>query len=148
MLSATAAFSVCACTSRETRTASAFEVESARVHAVFDKLIAADNRGDLNAVMDCYAEDIALLPPQGQPIRGPAAVREHYAGLFARDRLEVRIVFGETMLSGSGAVVRGRTTGRRIANADGGANAIDDEFEAALRRGADREWRIQRLRWW
>lgn len=123
-------------------------METGRVRAVFEKLVAADNRADVEAVMECYTEDIALLPPQGAPIRGHAAVREHYARLFTRVRLEVRIAFGETMLSGGDAVVRGRTRGRRMALADEAAIAVDDEFEAALRRGADGEWRIQQLRWW
>lgn len=110
--------------------------------------MAADNRGDLDAIMRCYSENVELIPPQGEPVSGAAAVRAHYAGLLARERLEVRIELVETQLTGSTATVRGHTTGRRVALSDEAVVAIDDEFEAALRRGTDGGWRIQRLRWW
>lgn len=110
--------------------------------------MAADNRSDLDAIMRCYSEDVELVPPTGGRVTGKPAVRTHYAGLLARERLEVRIDLDEILLTGSNATVRGRTNGRRVVLADGAAVAIDDEFEAALRRDADGEWRIRQLRWW
>jgi hypothetical protein len=38
-------------------------------------------------------------------------------------------------------------SGRRVGLSDGAAVPIDDAFEAALLRGEDGVWRIQRLSW-
>jgi uncharacterized protein (TIGR02246 family) len=136
-----------ACSARKPDPVSPFGAEAARVRSVLERLVAADNRSDLDGVVACYAENVLLVPPNGAPISGLAAVREHYRALLERDRLELAIEFGETMLGGVNAVVRGRTHGRRIGRGDGSTTAIDDDFEAALRQGTDREWRIERLSW-
>jgi uncharacterized protein (TIGR02246 family) len=126
---------------------SAFGAEAERVHAVLERLIAADNAGDLQSVLSCYDADVTLLPPQGEAIRGRDAVERHYRELFASQRLQLEIGFAETMLSADNATVLGTVKGQRRSLADGSSARIDDLFTAILVRGSDREWRVLQLAW-
>jgi ketosteroid isomerase-like protein len=87
------------------------------VRAVADGIIAADNARDLTRVMDSYASDAWLLPPNEAPARGHAAIRPRYESLFSGfdPALEGRI--DEACVSGSIALVRGHNGGRMISRA-------------------------------
>jgi len=114
--------------------------------ACLDRLIEADNRGDLDAVMGCYGRDARLVPPAGAEIVGREAVRQHYARLFSDARPSLRIEHGIARLEGDDIVDRGRAIGT-ITPADGGPDErVDDEYEAILRR-EDGGWRVMHLRW-
>ena len=41
-------------------------------------LIAAGNRGDLDAVLGCYTDDVVWAPPWGDGMRGRDAIAAHY----------------------------------------------------------------------
>jgi uncharacterized protein (TIGR02246 family) len=126
---------------------SPFAAEAGRVHAVLERLIAADNAADVGAVLACYDPDVTLLPPKGDSIRGRAAAEAHYRALFARERLALEIGFGETMLSVDNATVLGTVKGQRKPIAGGASATVDDVFTAILVRGNDREWRVLQLAW-
>jgi ketosteroid isomerase-like protein len=63
----------------------------AAIQSLFDRLMAADNREDVDAVVECYAEDAVLLPPGGAAVQGFENIRPRYEALFASSRLEVRM---------------------------------------------------------
>jgi uncharacterized protein (TIGR02246 family) len=120
--------------------------ENALVRAVVTGLVAADNAGDLEAVMAAYTEDAVLLPPGGSPIAGGAAIREHYAGLFAGLTMDFTVSSEETVVSGDWAFNRGITAGVTQSREDGAPTRHRDHYFAVLRKGAD-GWRIARLIW-
>jgi uncharacterized protein (TIGR02246 family) len=132
---------------RQEEAPSPFAAEAARVHAVLERLIAADNAADLQGVLLCYDADVTLLPPQGEAIRGRDAAEAHYRELFTRERLELVIEFGETMVSVDNATVLGTVRGRRLPLAGGSSASVDDVFAAILVRAPDRAWRVLQLSW-
>ena len=116
------------------------------VRQAIDSLIAADNRRDLEFVVQSYCEDVELVPPSGDPVRGRKAVRARYAALFADWRPELRVEHQETKVDGGTARDRGRTLGTLHATAGNATKPVDDEYEAELRLEGTR-WRVARLSW-
>jgi len=77
------------------------------VQSLFDRLMAADNRGDVDAVLECYTEDAVLLPPGGASVQGVENIRPRYEALFASSRLEVRMDVESIEVKGALAFSRG-----------------------------------------
>ncbi len=48
------------------------------IEAAVTRYVAASNRGDADALMELYAEDAVLLPPDHEPIQGREAIREFW----------------------------------------------------------------------
>lgn len=123
------------------------------VRRVVDGIIAAGNAGDLEAMLSFYAEDAILLPPNGDPIRGLAAIRQHYQELFQTSVLYIRAVSRETQVSGDWAFDRGTVDGQILPREDengkinGEPKTINDKYVMTLHREGGTGWRITRLIW-
>ena len=117
------------------------------VESVVRGIIAADNAGDLDAVVAHYADDAVLLPPNGRIVEGKEAIRERYRTGFERFRFEVSITLKETKVSGDWAFNRGVTKGRLVPLAGGEARSLNDQYLMILRRMPDGAWKIARLIW-
>ncbi len=117
------------------------------VESVVRGIIAADNAGDLDAVVAHYADDAVLLPPNGRIVEGKEAIRERYRTGFERFRFEVSITLKETKVSGDWAFNRGVTQGRLVPLAGGEARSLNDQYLMILRRMPDGAWKIARLIW-
>jgi len=122
------------------------ESAAAEARTVIDKLIAADNLLDLEGAMGCYADDAVLLPPQGDPVRGKAAIRERYTSQFEAWRPVLRAVHQGTEVTEQELVDRGRTLGKLVSTSGGPDKVVDDEYVAKLRREHGL-WRIGELAW-
>jgi len=48
------------------------------IEAAVTRYVAASNRGDADALMELYAEDAVLLPPDHEPIEGREAIRDYW----------------------------------------------------------------------
>lgn len=120
--------------------------EEERVRASIDFLIAADNRSDLAAVLDGYCRDAELVPPQGEPIRGHAAIQEHYTEIFSTWRPALEAAHAETRIANGLGYDRGRTLGVLVPLAGGESRIVDDVYEAVLRE-EEGTWRVLRLAW-
>jgi uncharacterized protein (TIGR02246 family) len=117
------------------------------VRAVADGIIAADNARDLTRVMDSYAGDAWLLPPNAAPVRGHAAIRPRYEALFAGFNPAIEGRIDEVCVSGSIAFVRGHNGGRMISRTGAAPRLLDDAYMMTLRLEADGRWRISHLMW-
>lgn len=118
------------------------------VMAAINRLIAADNAGDLEGVAASYAEDALLIPPAGAAhIRGRAAIREHYRRLFAAQRFEIELDIEEIEIDGGLAYVIGTTGGFVVSRSDGERRRVNDDFLMVLRRASTSEWLVARLIW-
>jgi uncharacterized protein (TIGR02246 family) len=123
------------------------------VRRVVDGIIAADNTGDLEAVLSFYAEDAILLPPNGDPIRGIEAIRHHYEELFQNSVLYIRAISRETQVNGDWAFDRGTINGQLLPREDedgkttGEPKTINDKYVMTLHRDGENGWRITRLIW-
>jgi uncharacterized protein (TIGR02246 family) len=114
---------------------------------LLENLIAADNAGDLEAVLACYAADAVLLPPAGLPIEGIEAIREFYSELVDTTELVIRMEPGTIRDEGTGAVIMGFTQGTATARAGGEPREIHDRFVLYARRESGNRWKITRFLW-
>lgn len=134
-------------------TQQAVQRDDVAVRRVVDGIIAADNAGDLEAILSFYAEDAILLPPNGDPIRGIEAIRQHYKELFQTSVLYIRAVSRETQVSGDWAFDRGTVDGQILPREDehgkinGEPKIVNDKYVMTLRREGENGWRITRLIW-
>ncbi len=117
------------------------------IRGLFDRLMAADNRGDVGTVLSCYAEDAVLLPPGGASVAGVENIRPRYESLFAAVRLEVRMEVESIEVRGGLAFSRGFTRGRSLPKDGSPPRPIDDRYLMVLRKDAGGEWKIATLMW-
>lgn len=120
--------------------------DEAGVRAVAEGIVEADNARALERVLDFYAEDAVLLPPNADPVRGRAAIRPRYEALFAEYDPKIEARIDELEVDGDLAVVRGRNGGRLEPRGTAPARELDDAWLMVLRREGDR-WRIRQLMW-
>jgi uncharacterized protein (TIGR02246 family) len=117
------------------------------VRAVADRIIAADNRRDIDRVLGFYASDAILMPPGEAPVTGRERIRPRYEQLFASFVPELRTQIDEACAQSGFGYVRGRNTGRFVPRASGEPRTVDDVFVMLLNRETDGVWRITRLIW-
>ena len=117
------------------------------VRAVADGIVAADNARDLARVMDSYASDAWLLPPNDAPVRGHTAIRPRYESLFSGFTPAIEGRIDEICVSGSIAYVRGHNGGRMISRTGAAPRMLDDVYMMTLRLEPDGRWRISHLMW-
>lgn len=122
-------------------------VEVKAVRAVADGIIAADNARDLTRVMDSYAVDAWLLPPNAEPVRGHAAIRPRYESLFATFTPAIDGRIDEACVTGSTAYVRGHNGGRMVSRSSQAGRDLDDVYVMLLKVDTDGKWRISHLMW-
>lgn len=118
----------------------------AQVASAIAALIAADNRGDLAAVIERYTEDAILLGPSSPPVTGRAEIREHYGSLFEMYRFDVAFQSSETQTFGDWAFDRGITSGTLIPLDGSAPITVRDRYLMILHRDSS-EWRVSRLMW-
>jgi uncharacterized protein (TIGR02246 family) len=118
----------------------------AEVESVVQGIIAADNAGDLEAVLAHYTDDAVLLPPNGPIVDGKEAIMQRYRAGFEQFRFEVAITLKETKISGRWAFNRGVTQGRLVPLDGGEARSLNDRYLMILRQTPE-GWKIARLIW-
>jgi uncharacterized protein (TIGR02246 family) len=122
------------------------DVEEAR--AVATGIIEADNLRDIDRVLELYADDAVLLPPNAPPVIGKDKIRPRYETLFAGFDPGIIGRVDQVCLGGpTTAFVRGHNGGRMAARGGGEDRTLDDTYLMLLRRDADQGWRISHLIW-
>jgi len=119
----------------------------AKVRAVADGIIAADNKRDLKRVLAYYAKDAILMPPGGNTIVGVDSIRPGYESLFANFQPEIKPRIDEVCVSEDFAVVRGFNGGRMAGTGSQPSRKLDDVYLMILRRDRRGDWRIAELMW-
>jgi ketosteroid isomerase-like protein len=119
----------------------------ADIRSHFDRLMIADSRGDVDAVLECYAVDAVLLPPGGASVQGLENIRPRYQALFAASRLEVRMEVESIEVNGALAFSRGFTRGRTIPKDGSPPREIADRYLMVLREQPGGGWKIAALMW-
>jgi uncharacterized protein (TIGR02246 family) len=118
------------------------------VRAVAEAIIAADNARDLERVLELYARDAVLLPPNAEPVVGRPAIRPRYEALFRAMNPAIVSEVAEVRVGGDWAFVRGRNTGEmRPIDGSSAPRRLNDLYVMILSRGDDGRWRIARLMW-
>jgi uncharacterized protein (TIGR02246 family) len=119
----------------------------AEIRGLFERLMDADTRGDVDAVLECYADDAVLLPPGGASVQGAENIRPRYEALFGGSRLEVRMDVESIEVNGALAFSRGFTRGRMVPKDGSPPREIADRYLMVLRREPGGGWKIAALMW-
>jgi uncharacterized protein (TIGR02246 family) len=119
----------------------------AAIRAVTSGIIAADNKGDAAAVIQFYADDAVLLPPNGPRVAGKGAIRARYEEGFRHFRFAISSSSEETHVFGDWAFDRGTTAGKTIPKTDESSRQIHDKYVMILHREPGGAWKIARLMW-
>jgi uncharacterized protein (TIGR02246 family) len=118
----------------------------AAVREVLSGLGAADKAADVAAVLNHYADDAMLLPPNAPVLSGQGGVRSFYEAAFQRFRFEVSFDADEIHVSGEWAFAQGFINGQFIPKGEGAPRKLHEKYLMVLHRGKD-GWKIYRLIW-
>lgn len=114
--------------------------------ATLERLIVADNMGDLETVLSCYTDDVIWLPPGEPPVSGKDAIAARYGKLFGGSRLEFDLEVADAFADGTVGSAWGFVRGTVKPVAGGDTAQVNDKFLAVLHwDGA--AWRVARLAW-
>jgi uncharacterized protein (TIGR02246 family) len=117
------------------------------LRAVATGIVAADNRRDIERVLDYYTADAVLMPPGEAPVRGRDNIRPRYEALFASFAPEIEAQIDEACAGDGMGFVRGRNGGRLVPRGSGDPRMLDDAYLMLLRLEPGGLWKISHLIW-
>lgn len=103
------------------------------------------SRGDLDRVMEVYADDVISMPADQPPLRGKEAVRAMWESLLRDFTIDSSVSVEEIEVSGDWAFERGAY--RMKLTPIGGGAPIEDEgkYLDIVRRQGDGSWKYARV---
>lgn len=117
------------------------------VQNVIYKLIEADNRSDLDAILNSYTDSIEFYPAGKEFMKGIAEIKTNYEKLFRENKLVLTTLITDTKVMGDNAIVTGINKGHKKSLTDSTIASIDDKYIALLVRNNKGEWKIDKLIW-
>lgn len=121
--------------------------DSQQIQKVVEKIILADNGGDLEGVLACYSDNAILMPPNDPAIKGKSEIRKRYESIFATTKVRFENVTEEAYVSGDWGFIRGFTNGFVTVMDSGEKKSIKDKYLMILRLQPDGDWKISHLMW-
>jgi uncharacterized protein (TIGR02246 family) len=121
----------------------------AAVDAAVQRMVAADNAGDVTTLLDCYTEDALLCSADGSTYSGRDAIRAHLTEVFSKLSLHLRAIPAETSVGDEHwAWQRGEINGSITPKDGSPATTAHDRYLMILELGdEDERWRIARVFW-
>ena len=110
------------------------------ISAVAAKWDAAINNADFDALLPLYAADGRLMPPGAQPVTGPLAIRDFFAGR-GRSVRNHKVELVNVLPIGNYAYTTSHFTATSVANEK--ATPISGSTVRLLERQSDGEWKIK-----
>jgi uncharacterized protein (TIGR02246 family) len=110
------------------------------ISAVAAKWDAAINNADFDALLPLYAADGRLMPPGAQPVTGPLAIRDFFAGR-GRSVRNHKVELVDVLPIGNYAYTTSHFTATLVANEK--ATPISGSTVRLLERQPDGEWKIK-----
>jgi len=101
---------------------------------------AAINNADFDALLPMYASDASLMPPGAQPLTGPTAIRDFFAGR-GRSVRNHKLELVNVLALGNFAYVTSHFTATLVVNEE--ARPISGSTVRLLERQSDGEWKIK-----
>jgi uncharacterized protein (TIGR02246 family) len=125
----------------------ASETAERSIREIHEAATVALGRGDLNALMDSYADDVISLPPDQPALFGKDAVRSMWENLLTDFAVEVLVSIDEVAVAGPWAYERG-TFEMKLSPRGGGAPIEDrGKYLDILHWQADGSWKYSRVSW-
>jgi len=125
----------CACVSHAGADPLADEISSAAA-----KWDAAINNADFDALLPLYTADGRLMPPGAQPVTGPLAIRDFFAGR-GRSVRHHKVELVDVFPSGNYAYTTSHFTATLVVNEK--ATPISGSTVRLLERQPDGQWKIK-----
>jgi ketosteroid isomerase-like protein len=125
----------CACVSHAGADPLADEISSAAA-----KWDAAINNADFDALLPLYTADGRLMPPGAQPVTGPLAIRDFFAGR-GRSVRHHKVELVDVLPSGNYAYTTSHFTATLVVNEK--ATPISGSTVRLLERQPDGQWKIK-----
>ncbi len=116
--------------------------DAAAIRRVIDEFIAAFNRGDVDALVACYTEDLVKLRFQNPP-ETLVQTAERVRAFFASHAGTLAVVNDEILVMGDVAFTRGTLAIEAVPRAGGSPFRVERRFVELWRREADR-WKVAR----
>jgi len=101
----------------------------------------AFSSGDTAAVAAFYTENAAVLPPNGQMIRGRKAIEDFWKGAMAMGVRSIQLTTLDVESSGDLAYEIGNAT-LEIQPQGGSASTDTVKYVVVWKRGADNSWKL------
>src|SRR5262245_10997609 len=103
---------------------------------------------DAEALGRLVTADVVLMPPHQEPVAGPQAVINWFAGVVKQARtVEVDIPEREVMIAGDFGIERGAFTWKVAPTAGGSPIEDGGHFLAIWQRQPDGSWKVKRNIW-
>jgi ketosteroid isomerase-like protein len=103
---------------------------------------------DADALFAYVADDVVMMPPGEEVIRGKAAMRAWYAAFLAQFRTSALTLTGRETLGGDGWAVEMGTYEWSLAPVDGGRSVVDcGSYMQVWKSQPDGQWRFAREIW-
>jgi uncharacterized protein (TIGR02246 family) len=120
--------------------------EAAAVHAVAEALRQAVNGSDVDGIVDCWAPDGIMLPPNHAPVYGRSAIRDYFSRVFASRRLTFTFTDATVGVFGDLAIERLHYTAN-VAAVDGPMTEDVGKGIHICTRRADGTWQLAQDIW-
>ena len=117
------------------------------VNALLEQVVKAFNAGDVDAFMDCFADDAVWMLPSQPAITGREAARTWYQDLFERTAFDVTAHTEDLMVAGEWAYARRTYKGEAFRRAAGERISRSSKRISILHRQTDGAWKIAHDIW-
>ncbi len=123
------------------------EADEAAIRNLETEVVAAENAGDLDALMAGIAGNAIWLPPNEPALTGKVAIREWMQNSFDQFDLEITTATAEVEVAGDWAFARGTYEFTVTPKAGGGGQQETGKYIWILQRQADGSWKFARAIW-
>ncbi len=117
------------------------------VNALLEQAVKAFNAGDVDAFMDCFADDAVWMLPNQPAITGKEAARTWYQDVFERTAFDVTPYTDDLMVAGEWAYARRTYKGEAVRRATGQHISRGSKRISILHRQTDGAWKIAHDIW-
>jgi len=117
------------------------------VNALLEQVVKAFNAGDVDAFMDCFADDAVWMLPNQPAITGKEAARIWYQDVFERTAFDVTPYTEDLMVAGEWAYARRSYKGEVVRKATGERISRGSKRISILHRQTNGTWRIAHDIW-
>ncbi len=117
------------------------------VNALLEQAVKAFNAGDVDAFMDCFADDAVWMLPNQPAITGKEAARTWYQDVFERTAFDVTPYTDDLMVAGEWAYARRTYKGEVVRRATGEHISRGSKRISILHRQTNGTWKIAHDIW-
>jgi uncharacterized protein (TIGR02246 family) len=123
------------------------EADRAAIRTMIDDFVAAENAGDIEAIMARTTDDAVMMPPNAPAITGKNAVRAWREDFLSQFTIEAAVPEPEIQAFGDWGFVRGTWAATLTPKEGGEPQEVSYSVIAVVHREADGSWKEARVIW-